>query len=464
MELKSPSLSSIDLAGYSNLDHYISAVDELPIIRKEGRVLQVIGHMVEATNPGCSVGGTCQIYNPENQVSVKAEVVGFREDRILVMPLRNSYGVGPKCRIIPEENPSMIPVGDGLLGRVIDPLMRPLDGLGEISTSSKISLYPEVINPLKRERIKQSLDVGIRSINSCLTCGKGQRIGIMAGSGVGKSILLGMMARYTDADINVISLVGERGKEVREFIEDNLGESGLQRSVVVVATSDQPPLLRMRGAFVATSIAEYFRNQSRDVLLSMDSLTRFAMAQREIGLAAGEPPTTKGYPPSVFALLPNLLERAGTHEGDGSITGFYTVLVEGDDSNDPIADAIRAIVDGHIFLKREIAEKGTFPAVDLLASTSRVMVNVASETSLQLSQIMRRTLATYREAEDLINIGAYVQGSNSEIDYAITKYPLIQEFIRQGINESTDLKECEDRLKQIFGDRLENETNSEEIS
>tara|TARA_Y100001970_G_scaffold261808_1_gene345302 strand:- start:777 stop:1868 length:1092 start_codon:yes stop_codon:yes gene_type:complete len=362
------------------------------------------------------------------------------------------------------ENPSVIPVGDGLLGRIFDPLMRPLDGLGELSTSSEISLYPDVINPLNRKRIKQPLDVGVRSINSCLTCGRGQRIGIMAGSGVGKSILLGMMARYTDADINVISLVGERGKEVREFIEDNLGESGLKRSVVVVATSDQPPLLRMRGAFVATSIAEYFRNQSKDVLLSMDSLTRFAMAQREIGLAAGEPPTTKGYPPSVFALLPSLLERAGTHDGEGSITGFYTVLVEGDDSNDPIADAIRAIVDGHIFLKREIAEKGIFPAVDLLASTSRVMVNVSDKKHLKLSQIFRQTLSTYREAEDLINIGAYVQGSNADIDYAITKNPLIQKFIQQDMNDNTDLKQCVEQLKQIFGDRLDDETIPEDIS
>ena len=456
--------SSKDLPLYSNLGSYISEIGEFPVLQKEGRVMQVIGHMVEATNPGCSVGGMCQIYNPENDSSVAAEVVGFREDRILVMPMHNVQGIGPKCRILPEERPAMVPVGDCLLGRVLDPLMRPMDGKGELSTSTEVPLYPEVINPLNRERIKQSLDVGIRSINSCLTCGRGQRIGIMAGSGVGKSILLGMMARYTDADINVISLVGERGKEVREFIEDNLGEEGMKRSVIVVATSDQPPLLRMRGAFVATSIAEYFRNKRKDVLLSMDSLTRFAMAQREIGLAAGEPPTTKGYPPSVFALLPGLLERAGTHEGKGSITGFYTVLVEGDDANDPIADAIRAIVDGHIVLSREIAEKGTFPAVDLLASTSRVMVNVVGEKHLNLSQILRRTLATYREAEDLINIGAYVQGSNPEIDYAITKNPLIQEFIRQSMNEYTDLKECEDRLENIFGDRMENDTSAEEVS
>ena len=454
--------STADLPVYSSLGSYISGIENFPVLRKEGRVMQVIGHMVEATNPGCSVGGMCKIFNPATKSSVTAEVVGFRKDRMLVMPLHNAHGIGPKCRVVPEDRPAMVPVGDGLLGRVLDPLMRPLDSLGELSTSTEVPLFPEVVNPLNRERIKQALDVGVRSINASLTCGRGQRIGIMAGSGVGKSILLGMMARYTDADINVISLVGERGKEVREFIEDNLGEEGMQRSVVVVATSDQPPLLRMRGAYVATSIAEHFRSQGKDVLLSMDSLTRFAMAQREIGLAAVDPSTTKGYPPSVLSLLPGLLERAGTHEGPGSITGFYTVLVEGDDASDPIADAIRAIVDGHIYLSREIAEKGTFPAVDLLSSTSRVMVNVVGENHLKLNQILRRTLATYREAEDLINIGAYVQGSNPEIDYAITKYPLIQEFIQQGMNEHTALKECEDRLQQIFGDKMENQNYTEE--
>ena len=446
---------AVDLPVYSNLGSYIRGIENFPVVRREGRVMQVIGHMVEATNPGCAVGGMCLIYNPELLSTVAAEVVGFRQDRMLVMPLLNTHGIGPKCRVVPEERPAMVPVGEGLLGRVLDPLMQPLDGKGELLTSTEIPLYPEVINPMNRKRIKQPLDVGIRSINSCLTCGRGQRIGIMAGSGVGKSVLLGMMARYTDADINVISLVGERGKEVLEFIEDNLGEEGMRRSVVVVATSDQPPLLRMRGAYVATSIAEYFRSEGKDVLLSMDSLTRFAMAQREIGLAAGEPPTTKGFPPSVFALLPGLLERTGTHEGTGSITGFYTVLVEGDDANDPIADAIRAIVDGHIYLSRDIAEKGLFPAIDLLASTSRVMVDVVDQKHLDLNLIMRRTLATYREAEDLINIGAYVQGSNPEIDYAITKNPLIQEFIQQGMNEQTPLNECIERLQQILGDSLE---------
>ena len=454
----------VDLPVYSNLGSYIKEIENFPVVRREGRVMQVIGHMVEATNPGCAVGGMCLIYNPELLSTVAAEVVGFRQDRMLVMPLLNTHGIGPKCRVVPEERPAMVPVGEGLLGRVLDPLMQPLDGKGELLTSTEIPLYPEVINPMNRKRIKQPLDVGIRSINSCLTCGRGQRIGIMAGSGVGKSVLLGMMARYTDADINVISLVGERGKEVLEFIEDNLGEEGMRRSVVVVATSDQPPLLRMRGAYVATSIAEYFRSEGKDVLLSMDSLTRFAMAQREIGLAAGEPPTTKGFPPSVFALLPGLLERTGTHEGPGSITGFYTVLVEGDDANDPIADAIRAIVDGHIYLSRDIAEKGLFPAIDLLASTSRVMVDVVDQKHLDLNLIMRRTLATYREAEDLINIGAYVQGSNPEIDYAITKNPLIQEFIQQGMNEQTPLNECIERLQQILGDSLEEKAVEDNIT
>ena len=286
--------SAVQLPVYSNLETYICGIEDFPVLRKEGRVIQVIGHMVEATNPGCSVGGMCKIFNPATNKSVSAEVVGFRKDRMLVMPLHNAHGIGPKCRVVPEDRPAMVPAGEGLLGRVFDPLMRPLDGFGELLTSTDVPLFPEVVNPLNRDRIKDPLDVGVRSINSSLTCGRGQRIGIMAGSGVGKSVLLGMMARYTDADINVISLVGERGKEVREFIEDNLGEEGMRRSVVVVATSDQPPLLRMRGAYVATSIAEHFRNQGKDVLLSMDSLTRFAMAQREVGMTVGEPPTTRG--------------------------------------------------------------------------------------------------------------------------------------------------------------------------
>jgi flagellum-specific ATP synthase len=438
----------------SALQPYLQTILHQPSIRREGRVTQVIGHMIEATNPGCSIGSLCRILNPRDHSHVPAEVVGLRNEKILVMPLSHAYGIGPHCRIIAEDRPAMVPVGDSLLGRVFDPLMRPIDDLGDLATNQEIPLHPEVINPLKRERIKEPLDVGVRSINGTLTCGRGQRVGIMAGSGVGKSVLLGMMARYTDADVNVISLIGERGKEVREFIEDNLGEEGLRRSVVVVATSDQPPLLRMRGAYVATAIAEYFRNQGLDVLLSMDSLTRFAMAQREIGLAAGEPPTTKGYPPSVFAMLPLLLERAGTHQGEGSITGFYTVLVEGDDTNDPIGDAVRSIVDGHIVLSRDLASKGVYPAIDVLLSSSRVMVDVVPKHFRQLSQIFRRTLATYSEAEDLINIGAYVQGSNPEIDYSLSKHSAIMEFLTQDMEDHTSLTECEARMQHMFGDRM----------
>ena len=453
---ESGSTESIPTSSSSKtLSSYINRLERFPEIHCEGKVLQVIGHMVEATNPGCSVGGMCTIYNPADDSRAAAEVVGFRKDRMLVMPLRNVHGIGPRCRVIPDDRPPMVAVGPGLLGRVVDPLLRPLDGLGEISLPKEVTLYPEVINPLKRERINEALDVGVKIINSCLTCGRGQRVGILAGSGVGKSVLLGMMARFTDADVNVISLVGERGKEVREFIEDNLGEEGMKRSVIIVATSDQPPLLRMRCAFVSTAISEYFRNQGKDVLLAMDSITRFAMAQREIGLSAGEPPTTKGYPPSVFAMLPSLLERAGTHEGKGSITGFYTVLVEGDDVNDPIADAIRAIVDGHIILSRDLAARGTYPAVDVLTSASRVMVDVVTERQFELSQIFRRTQATYREAGDLINIGAYVQGSNPEIDYALSKNPLMHQFVMQGMKENTSLRDCEAQLEQIFGDSVE---------
>ncbi|MEE3122171.1 MAG: FliI/YscN family ATPase [SAR324 cluster bacterium] len=437
---------------HSALSSYLHRINNFSDVQCEGRVMQVIGHMVEATNPGCSVGGMCLIFNPSDQSTVPAEVVGFRKDHMLVMPLHNAHGISAHCRVVPDERPQTVPVGEALLGRVVDPLMRPMDELGEISLPQEVPLYPEVINPLKRERIKEPLDVGVRVINSCLTCGRGQRVGILAGSGIGKSMLLGMMARYTDADVNVISLVGERGKEVREFIEDNLGEEGMKRSVVICATSDQPPLLRMRCAFISTAIAEYFRSSGRDVLFAMDSITRFAMAQREIGLSAGEPPTTKGYPPSVFAMLPSLLERAGTYEGEGSITGFYTVLVEGDDINDPIADAIRAIVDGHIILDRNLAARGTYPAVDVLNSASRVMVDVVSERQYQLSQIFRRTLSTYREAEDLINIGAYVQGSNPDIDFALEKFPQMEKFVMQTMTEETELKTCEAQLEQIFGE------------
>ncbi|MBF0276237.1 MAG: FliI/YscN family ATPase [SAR324 cluster bacterium] len=439
---------------YSHLDEYNRDMQRFAEVQVEGRVTDMIGQMIEAYNPGCAIGSLCHIFNPDTQSEVLAEVVGFRKDKILLMPLKNLLGVNPKCRVIPERRPPVVPVGDDLLGRVIDPLFVPLDDLDPINFSDEVPLYNDPPNPLVRRRIEQSLDVGIKAINGCLSCGRGQRVGILAGSGVGKSVLLGMMAQNTDADVNVIALIGERGREVQDFIHRDLGEEGMRRSVMVVATSDQPPLLRMRGAFVATAIAEYFCSKGKSVLLMMDSVTRFAMAQREVGLAAGEPPTTKGYPPSVFAMLPKLLERAGTSSTEGTITGFYTVLVEGDDANDPIADSIRAIVDGHIVLSRELATRGHYPAIDIAASASRVMVDVASITHQSLALTLRRTLATYREAEDLINIGAYVQGSNTEIDYALSKYQDIQSFLRQDINERSTLLEAEAALQQIFSDSI----------
>ncbi len=423
-------------------------------IQVEGRVTDMIGQMIEAYNPGCAIGSLCRIFNPVSQSEVLAEVIGFRKDKILLMPLKNFQGINPKCRVIPERRPPVVPVGDALLGRVIDPLFNPLDGQPPINHSDEVPLYNDPPNPLDRRRIDTPLDVGIKAINGCLSCGRGQRVGILAGSGVGKSLLLGMMAQNTDADVNVIALIGERGREVQDFIQRDLGEEGMRRSVMVVATSDQPPLLRMRGAFVATAIAEYFCSKGLSVLLMMDSVTRFAMAQREVGLAAGEPPTTKGYPPSVFAMLPKLLERAGTTDSEGTITGFYTVLVEGDDTNDPIADAVRAIVDGHIVLSRDLAMRGHYPAIDIAASASRVMVDVISKTHQDLALNLRRTLTTYREAEDLINIGAYVQGSNPEIDYSLLKYQDIQAFLRQDFNESATLLEAEAALQKIFSDSL----------
>jgi flagellum-specific ATP synthase len=347
-------------------------------------------------------------------------------------------------------------VGDALLGRTIDGIGNPLDGLGPIEAITKVPLYKEPINPLQRRRIDSPLDVGIKAINGVLTAGKGQRLAILSGSGVGKSVLLGMMARNTTADVNVIGLIGERGREVKEFIERDLGEEGRKRSIVIAATSDQSPLARIRGAFLATAIAEFFREQGKDVLLMMDSVTRFAMAQREIGLAVGEPPTTKGYPPSVFAYLPRLLERAGNSASKGSLTGFYTVLVEADDPLDPIGDAVRSIVDGHILLDREIAARGHYPAIDVLRSKSRVMVDVASSTHQESARRLIQTLSTYKEAEDLINIGAYVKGSNPNIDYAIKKIGEINSFLRQDIRESALLLESEAMLEQMFQDHPQN--------
>ncbi len=434
------------------LDPYIEQISSHRVEKVEGKVVEVTGFLIKAHNPGLQVGSSCLIVNSETNGSTPGEVVGFKGEQVYVMALGDIRGIGPRSRVVPSSGKPQVAVGDQLLGRAVNGMGQPLDGKGEIDTDKKVPLYAEPINPLHRRRIDSPLDVGIRAINGILTAGKGQRLGILSGSGVGKSVLLGMMARNTTADVNVIALIGERGREVKEFIEKDLGEEGMKRSVVIAATSDQSPLVRLRGAYLATAIAEYFREKGKDVLLMMDSVTRFAMAQREIGLAVGEPPTTKGYPPSVFGLLPKLLERAGNSSSSGSLTGFYTVLVEADDPLDPIGDAVRSIVDGHILLDREIAAQGHYPAIDVLRSKSRVMVDVAAQTHQLNARKLIKTLAVYKEAEDLINIGAYVKGSNPNIDYALRKIDDINGFLQQSMDESTLLLECEARLEQMFQD------------
>ncbi len=432
-----------------DLTAYIAAVKDVESVTVCGLVKRVVGLVVEAEGPNVSIGGLCEIVLPSGE-SILAEAVGFREERVLLIPLGDPRGVEPGSKVFLKMDPG-VRVGDVLLGRVLDALGNPLDGKPLPPPSSYYPLYAEPLKPFERSRISEPLDVGIRAINALLTPGKGQRMAIMAGSGVGKSTLLGMMARHTKADVNVIALIGERGREVLEFLERDLGEEGLKRSVVVVATSDQPPPLRIRGAYLATAIAEYFRDQGLDVLLMMDSLTRFCMAGREVGLAIGEPPTARGYTPSVFAALPRLLERPGPKKGAGSITAFYTVLVEGDDFNEPIADAVRSIVDGHIVLSRELAHQGHYPAIDVLASISRVMNDIVSLDQIRAARRLIHYLAIYRQAEDLINIGAYVAGSNPEIDQALKLIEPIRKFLQQEIQEKSDLKDSLDRLFQVVG-------------
>jgi flagellum-specific ATP synthase len=399
------------------------------------------------------VGTLCQIIPLGAGLPVPAEVVGFRDSRALLMPLGDLRGLGPGSLIQVVRDSATLPVGDHLLGRVLDALGQPLDEMPLASCELECPLYALPPSPMARKPIAQPLDLGVRAINGLLTCGLGQRMGIMAGSGVGKSVLLGMMAKHTQADVNVIALIGERGREVREFIERDLGPEGLARSVVITATSDQSPLLRMRGAFVATTIAEYFCAQGKNVLLLMDSVTRFAMAMREVGLAIGEPPTTKGYTPSVFATLPKLLERAGSFKGKGSITGLYTVLVEGDDMNEPVADSVRSILDGHIVLSRDLAARNHYPSIDILNSASRVMRDIISPEHLQLNGRVREIMATHKEAEDLINIGAYVAGSNGKIDYAISQIEAISEFLQQGMNDAVGLDHTVESLMTLLQDR-----------
>jgi flagellum-specific ATP synthase len=428
--------------------HCLEAVNPLQV---QGKVAQVVGLVVESNGPACRLGAVCDIYTRGQARPLTAEALGFRDQRVLLMPLEEIRGISPGCRVVARQQRATVGVGPGLLGRVVDGLGLPIDGQGPLAVVDEVPLHATGVNPMRRRRIREPLDLGVRAINGLLTVGCGQRIGVFAGSGVGKSVLLGMIARNTVADVNVIALIGERGREVNEFIEKDLGREGLQRSVVVVATSDRLPLIRTRGAFLATAIAEYFRDQGLRVNLMMDSVTRFAMAQREIGLALGEPPTTKGYPPSTFTLLPKLLERAGTGHGRGSITGLYTVLVEGDDTNEPIADAARSILDGHIVLSRELAMQNHYPAIDVLRSISRVMDDVVDASQRRNAGRLKETLATFRKAEDLINIGAYVAGSNPKIDYAIKMIDRINAYLRQDVGEAVSLTAGVAQLEALFG-------------
>ena len=434
-----------------HIDKYIDQLDKLDLVKVNGRVSEVIGLVIESVGPTSSLGDVCSIKSRDGEELCLSEVVGFRSNRVLSMVLGSASSIGPGSEIVASGKTFSVGVGMDLLGRVLDGLGRPMDGLGPVDYEEMRSIYAAPPNPLERKRITTPISSGIRSIDSLITMGKGQRMGIFAGSGVGKSVTLGMIARNSSADVNVIALVGERGREVRDFIEKELGEEGLKKSVLVVATSDQASLIRVKSSLIATTIAEYFRDKGLDVLLMMDSVTRVAMAQREVGLTIGEPPTTKGYTPSVFALLPRLLERAGNAR-KGSITGLYTVLVEGDDMNEPIADAARSILDGHIVLSRKLASSGHYPAVDVLESVSRVMPDVTTAEHRKASGFLLDLLATYREAEDLINIGAYVKGSSQKIDKAVSMIELIRKFLRQGMDEISTLDDAVSRLMELAKD------------
>jgi flagellum-specific ATP synthase len=417
------------------LEPYLHRAAQPVPLEIDGRLTRMVGLTLEAVGCQASVGDRCEIQSG-SAAPIEAEVVGFHGDKLYLMPIGDLHGLGPDARVRPTHGRCRVPVGEGLLGRVLDGAGHPLDGKGPLTADHPVALAGKPVNPLTRAPIRKPLDVGVGAINALLSVGRGQRMGLFAGSGVGKSVLLGMMTRYTNADVIVVGLIGERGREVKEFVENILGDAGLSRSVVVATPADHSPLMRLHGAMLATSIAEYFRDQGKHVLLLMDSLTRFAQAQREIGLAIGEPPTTKGYPPSVFARLPQLVERAGNgNVGGGSITAFYTVLVEGDDHNDPIADAARAILDGHMVLSRELAEAGHFPAIDIEASISRVMNSIVAPEHDQAARRFRQVYSTYRQNRDLISVGAYKSGSDARIDEAITLYPRLSAFLQQHADE-----------------------------
>ncbi len=427
------------------------------IMERLGRVVQVVGLMIEVSLSDIPMGSLVQIHRKNGAPPLEGEVVGFKKDRALVIPFEDPIGVCAESLVQCTQRDPKILVGDHLIGQIIDPYMKSIDGKMPNFSSNSAEFWPIVrpsLNPLARRRITEVFDVGVRSLNSCLTFGEGQRIGIMAGSGVGKSVLLGMISRFSQSDLNVIALIGERGREVREFVEENLGPEGLKKSIVIVATGEQSPMTRVRAAHVATAIGEYFRDKGRKVLLMMDSLTRVAMAQREIGLAAGEPPTTKGYTPSVFSLLPKLLERAGNSHSEGSLTGIYTVLVEGDDFQEPVCDSARSILDGHILLTRDLAQRNHFPAVDVLKSISRVMSDIVPKSHLKLASVLRDLMAEYERHEDLISIGAYQPGANQRLDKAIALYPKIEAFLRQDKDEQCDFQQSLEQIIHMLGDEI----------
>ncbi len=419
-------------------------------VEYSGVISRIVGMTVEATGPASSIGDLCRIYPSHGGEAVLAEVQGFKEGKVALMPLGALTGLSPGDRIISTGACLRVPVSDKLKGRVLDALGRPMDGLGEIEPDSYYPIDRDPPGPLERERIKERLSLGVRAIDGLLTMGVGQRMGIFAGSGVGKSTLLGMIARNAQADVNVISLVGERGREVKDFIEKDLQEAGLKKSVLIVATSDQPALLRLKSAMAATSIAEYFRDRGNKVLLMMDSLTRFAMAQREVGMAVGEPPVSRGYTPSVFSMLPRLLERSGTSP-KGSITGIYTVLVDGDDMNEPIADTVRGILDGHMVLSRKLANNNHYPPIDVLASISRLMSEVATGEHKELAGRIRNLIAAYRDSQDLISIGAYKAGTNPLVDQSIKLRVPIDDFLKQRVDDPAPFDEMLERMRQLVG-------------
>jgi len=428
---------------------YSQVIEDTDPIKLNGKVTDVIGFIIVSIGPNVSLGEICTIIDRSGKEICKTEVVGFKEGKVLSIALGDIHNIAPSCQIISTGKTFSVGLGEQLLGRVIDGFGNPIDDKGDIEFASIRNAYREPPNPLSRKRIQSPLQTGVRAIDGLLTVGKGQRIGIFSGSGVGKSVMLGMIARNTNADVSIIVLVGERGREVKEFIEKDLGVEGLKKSIIIVATSDKPSLARIKAAYIGTTIAEYFRDLGKDVVLMMDSITRFAHAQREVGITIGEPPTTKGYTPSVFAVLPKLLERAGTST-HGSITGFYTVLVDGDDLSDPIADAVRSILDGHIVLTRKIANKGQFPAIDPLQSVSRVMPDIVPQDHRSRAMEFNEILSSYNEAEDLINIGAYVKGSNPQIDHALSKIQSLRSFLKQDMNEEADYAETIQRLEELI--------------